>query len=117
MTRSLPSKGILPRPLWISSSGEVSPTSLRTSPGRQAQIAYHSVAPGSAMSLGRCPHFQARRRGRSARVRLRGFSAGDAVAAEQAFFALTSTDQTAKYDQDVGRDCVNVSGTVDFASR
>jgi hypothetical protein len=45
---------------------------------------------------------------------LRGASAGDAVlAAERVFFALISTDRIAKYNEDVGRDRVNVPGTVD----
>jgi hypothetical protein len=45
---------------------------------------------------------------------LRGASAGDAVlAAERVFFALISTEQTAKYNEDVGRDCVKFPGTVD----
>lgn len=71
-----------------------------------SQIAYHAVVPASAMLLGRCPHFQARRRGRSANVRLRGSTAGDAVlAAERVFLALISTDQTARFDGAVGRDC------------
>jgi hypothetical protein len=45
---------------------------------------------------------------------LPGANAGDAVlAVERVFFALISTDRTAKYDEDIGRDCVNVPGTID----
>jgi hypothetical protein len=47
------------------------------------------------MSLGRRPHFQARRRDRSTSIRSRGASAGGAVlAAERGSFALINTDRT-----------------------
>ena len=45
---------------------------------------------------------------------MRGASAEDAVlAAARVFFGLVITDRIAKYDEDVGRDRVNVPGTVD----